>query len=503
MIDFFSLTPILLVLLGSVSLMILSTFNLKISTFMWVSFGFLLVALLASLVSINALFALAPFANVFNKLIIYDSFANTFSVMLLLGSILYLGAGENFARAKSYMKGEYFSLVLFGVFGMLLLASSNELITALVALEIASCSVYILVGFNTNNASSSEAMFKYLTLGSFMSGFYILGVALIYLVTDSTNLSDIAAFVATANYQEITLVYVGFSLIMFMFLFKMAAFPFGLWSLDVYKGAPLYTTSFMASVFKISIFAFFLRLFVQSIHPLANDWNMFFEILAILAFVFGSVLTLAQQNIVKMLAGSSIVNAGYLLMAFMSLGTSPTSVGAIMYYLLAYMLASVGVFGVLSYISAKEGREVTTYEDIKGLATNNPFIAVLLSIFMLSLAGIPLTIGFIAKLNVFIEAINSGYYILVFVAILAAMVGVYYYIRVILCAYSTSDTNSFAPAISAKDAITNVSYWALSVVALIIIWLGVSSTSFAIGGSVAINGIFNTFDISTISILAR
>ena len=502
MIDFFSLIPILLVLVGSISLMILSTFNLKISTFLWVSFGFLFVALLASIISINSLFSLAPFANVFNKLIIYDSFSNTFSVMLLLGSILYLGAGENFARAKSYMKGEYFSLVLFGVFGMLLLASSNELITALVALEIASCSVYILVGFNTKDASSSEAMFKYLTLGSFVGGFYILGVALIYLVADSTNLSDITVFIATANYQEITLVYVGFSLIIFMFLFKMASFPFGLWSLDVYKGAPLYTTSFMASVFKISIFAFFLRLFMQSIHPLANDWNMIFEMLSILAFVFGSIITLAQQNIVKMLAGSSIVNAGYLLMAFMSLGSSLTSVGAIMFYLLAYMLASIGILGVLSYLSAKEGRDIATYEDIKGMATNNPFIAVLMSIFMLSLAGIPLTMGFVAKLNVFIEAINIGYYMLVFVAILAAMVSVYYYMRVILCAYSKVN-NNFTQAISVKESLMSVSYYSLSVIAIIIIWLGISSSDFIIGKDLSINGIFNIFDISTISILAR
>jgi len=502
MIDFFSLIPILLVLVGSISLMILSTFNLKISTFLWVSFGFLFVALLASIISINSLFSLAPFANVFNKLIIYDSFSNTFSVMLLLGSILYLGAGENFARAKSYMKGEYFSLVLFGVFGMLLLASSNELITALVALEIASCSVYILVGFNTKDASSSEAMFKYLTLGSFVGGFYILGVALIYLVADSTNLSDITVFIATANYQEITLVYVGFSLIIFMFLFKMASFPFGLWSLDVYKGAPLYTTSFMASVFKISIFAFFLRLFMQSIHPLANDWNMIFEMLSILAFVIGSIITLAQQNIVKMLAGSSIVNAGYLLMAFMSLGSSLTSVGAIMFYLLAYMLASIGILGVLSYLSAKEGRDIATYEDIKGMATNNPFIAVLMSIFMLSLAGIPLTMGFVAKLNVFIEAINIGYYMLVFVAILAAMVSVYYYMRVILCAYSKVN-NNFTQAISVKESLMSVSYYSLSVIAIIIIWLGISSSDFIIGKDLSINGIFNIFDISTISILAR
>jgi NADH-quinone oxidoreductase subunit N len=507
MIDFFSLLPIVVVLVGAIVVMLLSTYNFYTKTFIWITFGILLMALMFSSFNINSLFSNMPFASIFNNLLIYDSYANTFSFMFILGSILYLGAGENFARTQPYIKGEFFALILFAIFGILILTHANELITALIALEIASYSVYILVGFNSANKKSSEAMFKYLTLGSFIVGFYLLGVALIYLVANSTNLSDIATFIATANYAELILVYIAFSLMLLVFLFKIAVFPFGMWSLDIYRGAPLYVTSFMASVFKIAIFAFFIRIFIQVIYPLANDWNEIFAVLAILTFVIGSLITLAQKNIVKMLAGSSIVHAGYLLLAFMSLGTSPTSVSAIMFYLLSYMLSSIGAFGLLTYLSTKENKKIDTFSDLKGMAKNNPYITILMTIFMLSLAGIPLTIGFIAKFNIFIEAINAGYYALVIVGITAAMVSIYYYMKVILNMYSNSKKNNTNTnkQLSLKDKFLNIqtSHYALSIVAILIIWGGISSNSFIIGGLVSIGGIFNALDISTISILIQ
>ncbi|MFW2443094.1 NADH-quinone oxidoreductase subunit N, partial [Aliarcobacter butzleri] len=247
-------------------------------------------------------------------------------------------------------------------------------------------------------------------------------------------------FIATANQQDMILVYIGLTLILFTFLFKIAAFPFQSWLLDVYRGAPMIITAYMASTFKIAIFSFFLRVILDYISPIIDFWDTILSVVIILTLVFGTWLAVTQQIVKRMLAASSIVHTGYLLLAFIALGYKDghliniDSAYAVMFYLIAYLLSALGAFGLASHIISETNVKVT-FDDFKGLAKQRPFLAAMMTIFLLSLAGIPSTIGFIGKIYVFTEAIASGYTLLTVIAILATIVSVYYYFRLIAVMY--------------------------------------------------------------------
>jgi NADH-quinone oxidoreductase subunit N len=322
----------------------------------------------------------------------------------------------------------------------MLLAHANELVTAYVALEIASFSVYIMVGFNTDDSKRVEAIFKYLVLGSFIGAFYLLGVVLIFGATASTNLADVSSFILNSNSNDMVLLYIGLTLVLFTFLFKVAAFPFQSWVLDVYRGAPMVITAYMASTFKIAIFSFFMRTILNYISPIIDFWDGIITVIILLTLVFGTWLAITQKIVKRMLAASSIVHTGYLLLAFISLSykdghiTNIDSAYATMFYLIAYLFSALGTFGLASHIISETNVKVT-YDDFKGLAKQRPFLAAMMTIFLFSLAGIPSTIGFIGKLYVFTEAINAGYVGLTIVAIVATIISVYYYFKLIAMMY--------------------------------------------------------------------
>ena len=258
--QFFYLIPALTILIGALTVMFMSMYEkFSIKTFIIISSIFLLIALGFSLNNINSLYSVQPFDNLLNNVLTFDTFSNFFNILLILGTLLTLLIGEHYLQHRSYFKGEFFSILLFALFGMMLLGHANELVTAYIALEIASFSIYIMVGYNSDDSKRVEAIFKYLVLGSFIGAFYLLGIVLIYGATASTNLSNIASFIILANQNEMILVYIGLTLILFTFLFIIAAFPFQSWVLDVYRGAPMIITAYMASTFKIAIFSFFLR----------------------------------------------------------------------------------------------------------------------------------------------------------------------------------------------------------------------------------------------------
>ncbi|MFY9082920.1 NADH-quinone oxidoreductase subunit N, partial [Aliarcobacter butzleri] len=381
-----------------------------------------------------------PYESFLNNVLTFDSFSNFFNILLIAGTLLTLLIGEHYFQHRSYFKGEFFSILLFALFGMMVLAQANELITAFIALEIASFSIYIMVGYNSDDSKRVEAIFKYLVLGSFIGAFYLLGMVLVYGATTSTNLADVSTFIATANQQDMILVYIGLTLILFTFLFKIAAFPFQSWLLDVYRGAPMIITAYMASTFKIAIFSFFLRVILDYISPIIDFWDTILSVVIILTLVFGTWLAVTQQIVKRMLAASSIVHTGYLLLAFIALGYKDghliniDSAYAVMFYLIAYLLSALGAFGLASHIISETNVKVT-FDDFKGLAKQRPFLAAMMTIFLLSLAGIPSTIGFIGKIYVFTEAIASGYTLLTVIAILATIVSVYYYFRLIAVMY--------------------------------------------------------------------
>ncbi|MFW3344882.1 NADH-quinone oxidoreductase subunit N [Aliarcobacter butzleri] len=439
--QFLYLVPTLTILVGALVLMFMSMYDkFNIKNHIFASSVFLIIALLFALSNVNNSFSVQPYESFLNNVLTFDSFSNFFNILLIAGTLLTLLIGEHYFQHRSYFKGEFFSILLFALFGMMVLAQANELITAFIALEIASFSIYIMVGYNSDDSKRVEAIFKYLVLGSFIGAFYLLGMVLVYGATTSTNLADVSTFIATANQQDMILVYIGLTLILFTFLFKIAAFPFQSWLLDVYRGAPMIITAHMASTFKIAIFSFFLRVILDYISPIIDFWDTILSVVIILTLVFGTWLAVTQQIVKRMLAASSIVHTGYLLLAFIALGYKDghliniDSAYAVMFYLIAYLLSALGAFGLASHIISETNVKVT-FDDFKGLAKQRPFLAAMMTIFLLSLAGIPSTIGFIGKIYVFTEAIASGYTLLTVIAILATIVSVYYYFRLIAVMY--------------------------------------------------------------------
>ncbi|MFY4809012.1 NADH-quinone oxidoreductase subunit N [Aliarcobacter butzleri] len=439
--QFLYLVPTLTILVGALVLMFMSMYDkFNIKNHIFASSVFLIIALLFALCNVNNSFSVQPYESFLNNVLTFDSFSNFFNILLIAGTLLTLLIGEHYFQHRSYFKGEFFSILLFALFGMMVLAQANELITAFIALEIASFSIYIMVGYNSDDSKRVEAIFKYLVLGSFIGAFYLLGMVLVYGATTSTNLADVSTFIATANQQDMILVYIGLTLILFTFLFKIAAFPFQSWLLDVYRGAPMIITAYMASTFKIAIFSFFLRVILDYISPIIDFWDTILSVVIILTLVFGTWLAVTQQIVKRMLAASSIVHTGYLLLAFIALGYKDghliniDSAYAVMFYLIAYLLSALGAFGLASHIISETNVKVT-FDDFKGLAKQRPFLAAMMTIFLLSLAGIPSTIGFIGKIYVFTEAIASGYTLLTVIAILATIVSVYYYFRLIAVMY--------------------------------------------------------------------
>ncbi|MFW2600018.1 NADH-quinone oxidoreductase subunit N [Aliarcobacter butzleri] len=439
--QFLYLVPTLTILVGALVLMFMSIYDkFNIKNHIFASSVFLIIALLFALSNVNNSFSVQPYESFLNNVLTFDSFSNFFNILLIAGTLLTLLIGEHYFQHRSYFKGEFFSILLFALFGMMILAQANELITAFIALEIASFSIYIMVGYNSDDSKRVEAIFKYLVLGSFIGAFYLLGMVLVYGATTSTNLADVSTFIATANQQDMILVYIGLTLMLFTFLFKIAAFPFQSWLLDVYRGAPMIITAYMASTFKIAIFSFFLRVILDYISPIIDFWDTILSVVIILTLVFGTWLAVTQQIVKRMLAASSIVHTGYLLLAFIALGYKDghliniDSAYAVMFYLIAYLLSALGAFGLASHIISETNVKVT-FDDFKGLAKQRPFLAAMMTIFLLSLAGIPSTIGFIGKIYVFTEAIASGYTLLTVIAILATIVSVYYYFRLIAVMY--------------------------------------------------------------------
>lgn len=439
--EFIYLIPAISVLIGALTLMFMSMYEkYTIKTFITVSCIFLFIALGFSSLNFTQSYSIQPYNDLINNVLIFDTFSNFFNILLILGTILTLLIGEHYFEHRSYFKGEFFSILLFALFGMMLLAHTNELITAYIALEIASFSIYIMVGYNTENSKRVEAIFKYLVLGSFIGAFYLLGVVLVYGATATTNLSQLGIFVANNSGDDMILVYIGLTLILFTFLFKIAAFPFQSWVLDVYRGSPMVITAYMASTFKIAIFSFFMRAFLQDLAPIIDFWDTIISVIIVLTLVFGTYLAVSQNIVKRMLAASSIVHTGYLLLAFIALSYKDgeilniDSAYATMFYLIAYLLSALGAFGLASHIISETNVRVT-YDDFKGLAHERPFLAAMMTIFLFSLAGIPSTIGFIGKFYVFTEAINAGYILLTVLAIIATIVSVYYYFKLIAMMY--------------------------------------------------------------------
>ena len=409
------------------------------------------------------------YADVFNHMLIFDTFSTLFSLLILFGALLTLVIGKAYMFNNRSFTPESFSLFLFAIFAMVMLNSTAELFSIFVSLEIASIAIYILVGLQRDSARSSEAYYKYLLLGAFSGSFFLLGILFILLQTQSTHIAQIALYAQSHNIEQIYLLVVGGVLLMIALMFKVAAIPFGFWVIEVYDGASLPVTAFMAGAFKIAIFALILRLFIQDFITLKAFYDPMLVMLALITLIAGSLLAVAQKRLKRMLAASSIVHTGYMLIALASLGKVGSSAApSVSFYLIAYFLSATGAFGILSYISKGKDSPIT-YDSIKGLAKHNPLLALFLSIFMLSLAGFPSTIGFLGKFYIFTGAIEAGNIFLASIGILAAFVSIYYYFKVIANIYF------YKPTTAKKRYEYPLTFFAIAISAIAVLWGGIGT----------------------------
>ena len=470
MMQFYYTLPMATVILGAFVLMLLSNSRIALKSLNFITVGVLTLSLIFQLMLTGERESVYLFKNIFGEAFIMDEFASIFDFMFTIGAILTLLINNEYFKSRRYFSGEYFSLILFSVFGMMMLSHAHELLTAFIALEIASLNIYALVGYHKTRKVSAEAMMKYIVLGSMTGAFYMLGTALIYGAVGSTFFTEIANYVHGTDLANINMLIIGASLIIVTILFKIGAVPFHSWVLDVYHGAPYPITMFMASVFKIAIFAITLRLYIVMFAPVNNFWTEILQVVTIMTLIGGSWLAINQTLVKRMLASSSIVHSGYLLIAIASIGLdSSIAAPAVMFYLIAYFLSAVGSFGILSFIATTKKKQMT-YDDFKGFAQRRPYMALMMSIFMLSLAGFPSTIGFLGKFYIFTAAIESGQILLAGLGILTAFISVYYYFKLIAMMYfyeSDEEQKKFPVTISTVLIV---------LITLVVIWGGIGTS---------------------------
>ena len=372
----------------------------------------------------------------FGGMVVIDGFSVFVNALLLVSGLLGISLAYGYVKRMGIERGEYYTLLLFSVTGMMLMAQAADLIVVFLALELLSIPLYVLAAFARPRAESEEAGLKYFLLGAFATGFVVYGTALVFGATGSTNLVAIIERAAPGS-ENLLLLSIGAALILVGFGFKVAAVPFHMWTPDVYQGAPSAVTAFMSSGAKIAGFAALLRVFATAFPGIAVDMTGILWVLAALTMVIGNVIAIAQTNIKRLLAYSSIAHAGYILMAFVPYGdpdVAPVSIAAGLFYLVAYALTNFGAWGVVIALERSEGRGLEI-ADYAGLARKHPALAAAMTVFMLSLIGLPPTLGLVGKIYLFRAVIDGGFYGLAIIGVLTSLISAYYYLRVVVIMY--------------------------------------------------------------------
>ncbi|WP_225413359.1 NADH-quinone oxidoreductase subunit N [Stigmatella hybrida] len=456
--DFLPVLPAIILVVGACVLLLSEVFLSANSSRGYQTVLATATAVVAAAVSIALMFQ--PPQQVFLGYAVLDPFSSFLSFVVCVALALAALSAAGFLRRRGAERGEFYALMLFASAGMSLLAVSAELITIFVNIEVLSIGTYALTSYLRRGTRPSEAGFKYFILGAFSSAVLLYGAALLYGATGHTRLSELSAALPGALVDHRALVYSGVILVAAGFAFKVAAVPFHMWTPDVYEGAPTPVTALMSAGVKAAAFAALVRVFLsvsQGMDPQLPF--VIFSVLAFLSMIIGNLLALPQRNVKRMLAYSSIAHAGYLLVGVASLFVNrpgeqfrllaPTLLGAgspleiaradalrgILFYLLAYTVTAVGAFALVSSLERREDEEKGTAWDLdrfSGLAQRRPGWAVAMAVFMLSLSGIPPTIGFMGKLLLFRSAVDTGLIGLAIVGMLTSAVGVYYYLRVIV-----------------------------------------------------------------------
>ena len=420
-----------------------------------------LIGLFATLVSVFLLWG--QYRSTFSDMFVLDGFALYFKLVFLLAAILTILISFRYLIIEEINLGEYYALLLFATLGMMLMAAGTDLISIYIALELMALSVYILAGFIRRDPKSLEAALKYFLLGAFTSGIVLYGMALLYGLTGTTNLKAIADYLTQHKLLDSPALILAMILLVAGFSFKIAAVPFHMWVPDVYEGAPTTVTAFMSVGPKAAGFAALMRIFLVAIVAIQGHWSIIFWVLSALSMTIGNVVAIAQTSLKRMLAYSSIAHAGYILIGLVA--GSQLGYTSMLLYFVVYVFMNLGAFAMIILLCSKTSRG-DQINDFTGLAQISPYAALAFVIFFLSLAGIPPTAGFVAKLYIFAAAIKAECIWLAIIGVLNSAVSVYYYFRVVQVMYMKEVSGTIA--LSASPALVT----ALGIMAVATILIG-------------------------------
>lgn len=398
----------------------------------------------------------------FSDMFVDDSLGDVLKLMTYLGTSVMLVYTRQYQKLRNMFRGEYYAMVLFSMLGMMVMISGQNMLTIYMGLELLSLCLYSLVAFDRDNPRASEAAMKYFVLGALASGMLLYGMSMVYGMTGSLNISEIAAEISNIGLHNPVLI-MGLVFVVAGLAFKFGAVPFQMWVPDVYQGSPTSITLLIGSVPKFAAFAITIRLLAQGLYPLAADWQDMLLIMALLSIIIGNLSAIAQTNLKRMLAYSTISHIGFLLFGLMSANLN--GFASSMFYISAYVLMTLAGFGMILLLSRK-GFEADKLDDLKGLNQRSPWAAFLMLITMFSMAGIPPTIGFYAKFTVLQAAWQAGFTWAVVLAVLMAVIGAFYYLRIVKLMY-------FDPAVDTSPIAAPVDMqFVLSMNALALLLMG-------------------------------
>jgi NADH-quinone oxidoreductase subunit N len=400
--------------------------------------------------------------------IVADNFGLFVTMVLVVVGVLTIMFSSPVIGRDGLPKGEYYALLLFSIAGMIMMATANDLLVVFIALEILSIAVYVLTGIRRDDPRAIEAAFKYFLLGAFSSAFFLYGIAFTYGLSGSTRLDRVGAYLASQALSDNPLILVGLGLLLVGFAFKISAVPFHMWTPDAYEGAPAIVTGFMSTGVKAAAFAAFARVFLSAFEPFSGEWAPMVWLLAAATMILGTVVGVAQSNLKRMLAYSSIAHGGYLLVGLVA--ANDVGKAAILFYLAAYAVTNLAAFGVIALLGTREAAN-DELRDYAGLWHTRPALAALMTVCLLSLGGLPPTAGFIGKWYVFSAAVSAGYYGLAVIGVLTSVISVFFYLRVVVMMYMADRP---APIAAAETPRVGMAALVASIAAILV--LGVLPT---------------------------
>jgi NADH-quinone oxidoreductase subunit N len=429
--DFATIVPVLVVTLSACAVLLAESFRRKGERMPHGIFG--LIGLGGAIVTSVMQWKLN---RVGFGVILGDDYALFFNVTICAIGMLTILLSSGPAARDHLPEGEYYALMLFSIVGMMLMGATRDLLIIFIGLEIMSLAVYVLTGIKRTSEQGAEASFKYFVLGGFSSAFFLYGIALTYAVTGTTKLDALGMRVASVSNSPSVILVIAMILLLVGFAFKVSAVPFHMWTPDAYQGAPTLVTGFMSTGVKAAAFAAFLRVFLSALEPLRGEWVPILSAIAGLTMILGTVVGVAQTNVKRMLAYSSIAHAGYLLVGLVA--ASAAGKAAILFYVVAYAVTNLGAFGVLAALSTND-RPHDDVRDFAGLWHERPGLAAMLTVFLLSLGGFPPTVGFIGKWYIFGAAVQEKLIGLAVLGVLTSVVSVFFYLRIVVMMYMTDE----------------------------------------------------------------